>query len=86
MSSDPILMTNIYEKASILIDLKGCKIIFFDIDRFYTSVVPRMFDVQVLTKSYMNAPFSENAKNGTLHVTDEKSDIRDRKPIPWATF
>ena len=40
-----------------------------------------MFDVQVPTKSYGNALFSENPQNQALHVSDEKSDSRDRKPI-----
>ena len=50
------------------------------------SIVHRMFDMQLPTKSYRNALFSENAKNRAPHVPDEKSDIRDRKPMPWATF
>ena len=41
-----------------------------------------MLDVQVPTKSYRNALFSENPQNQALHVSDEKSDIRDRKPMP----
>ena len=45
-----------------------------------------MFEVQVPTKSYKNALFSENAQNQALHVPDEKSNIRDRKPMPWVTF
>ena len=49
-------------------------------------MVPRMFDVQVPTKSYRDALLSENPQNQVLHVSDEKSDIRDRKPMPWATF
>ena len=30
--------------------------------------------------------FQENPQNQALHVSDEKSDIRDRKAMPWATF
>ena len=70
----------------LLTDLKGCKIIFFNIDRSDTSVAPRMFDVQAPTKSYRDALFPENAQNRVLHAPDVKSDIRDRKPIPLATF
>ena len=30
--------------------------------------------------------FSENPQNQVLHVSNEKSDIKDRKLIPSATF
>ena len=45
-----------------------------------------MFEVQVPTKLYSDALFSQNAQNRAQHVPDPKSDIRDRKPMPWATF
>jgi len=49
-------------------------------------MVPRMFEVHFLTKSLRNALFFKKLKNRSLEVPDEKSDIRDRKPIPWGTF
>ena len=45
-----------------------------------------MFDVHFLLKSLKDALFSQNARNQASHVQDHKSDIRDRKSIPWATF
>ena len=45
-----------------------------------------MFEVHLCTKSLRDALFSENAQNRAQHVPDAKSDIRDRKPMPWATF
>ena len=34
----------------------------------------------------MECIFFQNAKNRVVGVPDGKSDIRDRKPIPWASF
>ena len=45
-----------------------------------------MFDVHFLLKSLKDALFSQNARNQASHVQDHKSDIKDRKSIPWATF
>ena len=72
----------IYEKVSILTDLKGCKIIFFDIGWFECFVLLRMFEVHFPTKSLMNTLLDQNSENRALDVSNEKSGIGDGNHIP----